>query len=118
MTTPMHCIVCKNSLAPLGSETAAHPHPAGALVFHGTAPFGSRYDTDPKEIGLDHFEIYICDDCWQERRALSVGVKVHTKTERLFYSGSKVADALQKTERGIRTDLVVEEFPDGKTEDF
>ena len=107
------CIVCKTSLKRLHGPT----HPEDAVCFSGGAPYGSRHDQDHQIVGLDFYEIFVCDDCWPEvRRTAAVGVKKNqpTPVPNLHFSGKQVDAAFTRAEAD-RNHVDISEMYDGES---
>ncbi len=84
----MACFVCRKPLEDMRSTKEFNAHPCGAVTFSGGPPFGSRFDCDFQEIGLSGYKIFVCDDCWEERRGMALGFrKPHVVPVPLEYVG-------------------------------
>lgn len=93
----LQCIVCLKALTPLAE--AAPTQPLDSLCFTGTGHYGSSRDNEHQTIGVDHFEIFICDSCWETKRKLSIGVKLENpvRRKRFFFSGVQVEAAFTRS---------------------
>ncbi len=93
----LQCIICLKALTPLSE--GAPTQPLDSLCFTGTGHYGSGRDNEHQTIGLDHFEIFICDNCWEAKRKLSIGVKLEDPKyrKRFFFSGVQVEAAFTRS---------------------
>ena len=93
-TIAMQCIICKDKL-----ERCYGPaQPVGALCFSGSAHYGSTKDMEHQIVGLDYYEIFICDPCWTDRRELAIGVKKETPLpKRLYFTGKQIEAAFAES---------------------
>ncbi len=93
----LQCIVCEKTLTPLSGGAPAQP--LDSLCFTGTGHYGSKKDNEHQTIGLDHFEIFVCDDCWEEKRKLSIGVKLENpvRRKRFYFTGEQVEAAFTRS---------------------
>ena len=95
-TIVMQCIICKNKL----DRCYGPAQPVGALSFSGSAHYGSTKDMEHQIVGLDYYEIFICDRCWETTREFAVGVKKETpRTTRLFFTGKQIEAAFAESEK-------------------
>ncbi len=96
----MQCIVCKKKLERLYEPT----HPNGALCFTGSASYGSIHDQDQQIIGLDYYEIFVCDECWPEARVAAVGVKkaYPARQSHRYFSGEQIQAGFELAHREKR----------------
>ena len=112
---PLICIACQKALKRLHGPT----HPEGAVCFQGGAPFGSRHDTDGHIIGLDYYEIFVCDDCWPVIRGrYAVGVK-RGKPQRVtntYFSPEQVDNAFAESKNKQKY-IQISEMYDGEVGD-
>lgn len=99
MTIPLQCIACEKTLAPLSGDAPIQP--IDALWFTGVASYGSGRDNEHQTIGIDHYAIFVCDDCWATKRKLSVGVKLDTPVRRkkLLFTGEQVEAAFARSKK-------------------
>ncbi len=65
---PLYCLCCRRWLM-----SVRPAQPSGALCFEGGGCYGSAYDQDHENFGLDFYEIFICDTCWPSVRHLAIG---------------------------------------------
>ena len=96
-TITMQCIVCSKALEGCGSPN--HTQPSNGLCFSGTPQWGSTKDNEHQNIGLDSYEIFVCDDCWETKRKVAVGVKLEPPTprERFLFTGEQADTALARS---------------------
>lgn len=108
------CIACKKSF----SRVYAPTHPEGAVCFSGGAPYGSIHDQDNQIVGLDRYEIFVCDECWPEvRRTFAVGVKrvYPNRVSDLHFSPEQVDAAFEKAKANKHV-VEISEMYDGETD--
>lgn len=97
MKVETKCFVCFKDLEshPMGEEA----RPWDCVEFEGSPGFNSRFDSEQQEICLRGYEIFICDDCWAERRKYAVGyVEPYVVRTREYVSGDKIVKRFKALE--------------------
>lgn len=97
MTITMQCIVCDGILEGCGSPNRTQP--SGGICFSGSPQWGSKKDNEHQNIGLSYYEIFVCDDCWDTKRRVAVGVKLEIPTPRkqFLFTGEQADAALARS---------------------
>jgi len=108
-TITMQCIVCDKALEGCGSPNRTQPD--NGLCFSGTPQWGSTKDNEHQHIGLDSYEIFVCDDCWETKRKVAVGVKLESPAPRkcFLFTGEQVHAAVSRS-RERRTHVSVRDM--------
>ena len=108
-TITMQCIVCDKTLEGCGSPNRTQPD--DGLCFSGSLQWGSKKDNEHQNVSLDYYEIFVCDDCWEIKRKVAVGVKLENQKprKRFLFTGEQVNAALARS-RERRTYISVSDM--------
>lgn len=68
------CYVCEKDLG--GTSTNDGFCNLSGVELTGVPGYGSRYDSEQQDLGFGQYHVFICDDCWNERRALTYGKRI------------------------------------------